>query len=181
VLELRYMFNPEQQAYLGEVPLGLEGFLAESLAYGLLQACGVEGPPVPVRTMIRAPHPVFERLSLLELNLGLYDAAYRSLLNGSRLIAVDLDQPPAVRRAAMARELYVAFCRSQRAGELDWPGREHPRAYSDFFARCLLMPAAWVKQIRERSRSIEEMAAIFGVSTQMMADRLRELGIEQLR
>lgn len=179
MLELRYMFNPEEQAYRGEVPLGLEGFLAESLAYGLLQACGIEGPPVPVRTMIRAPHPVFERLSLLELNLGLYDAAYRSLLNGSRLIAVDLDQPPVVQRAAMARELYVAFCRSQRAAELDWPGREHPRAYSDFFARCLLMPAAWVKQIRDRSRSIEEMTAIFGVSTQMMADRLRELDLDR--
>jgi len=172
------MFNPEGQAYQGEVPSGLEGFLAESLAYGLLEACGVEGPPVPVRTMIRAPHPVFERLSLLELNLGLYDAAYRSLLNGSRLIAVDLDQPPAIRRAAMARELYVAFCRSERAAELGWPGRDSPRACSDFFARCLLMPATWVKQIAERSHSLEEMAAIFGVSAQMMADRLRELGLE---
>ncbi len=176
--ELRHLFNTEEQAYLGEVPLGLEGFLAESLAYGLLRACGIEGPPVPVRKMIRDPHPVFERLSLLELNLGLYDAAYRSLLNGSRLIAVDLDHPPAGQRAAMARELYVAFCRSERAAELDWPGRDDPRVHSDFFSRCLLMPAVWVKQIRERSRSIEEMAAIFDVSTQMMADRLRELDLE---
>jgi predicted transcriptional regulator len=128
--------------------------------------------------MIRAPHAAFEPLSLLELRLGLYDAAYRSLLNGSRLIAVDLDRPAAVQRAAMARELYVAFCRSRRADELDWPDRKAPPHFSDYFARCLLMPAAWVKHVAVGSRSLEELAVIFGVSAEMMADRLRELGIE---
>ncbi len=176
--ELRHRFSAEGHVYRGEVPSGLEGFLVESLAYGLLQACGIEGPPVPVRSMIRDPHPVFERLSLLELNLGLYDAAYRSLLNGSRLIAVDLDCPPAVQRAALARELYVAFCRSQRAAELEWPGRENSRAHSRYFARCLLMPALWVKQLRERCSGVREMGLFFDVSTHMMADRLRELGLE---
>ena len=178
VPELRQRFSVEEQTALGEVVPGLERFLAESLAYGLLEACGIDAPPVPVRAMVRDPHPVFERLSLLELNLGLYDAAYRSLLNGSRLIAVDLDCPPAVQRAALARELYVAFCRSQRSVELDWPGRENPRDHSRYFARCLLMPAAWVKQLRERCGSIREMAVFFDVSVQMMASRLRELGLE---
>ena len=174
----RYLYDGETQAYLGEVPSCLEGFLIESLAYGLLQAFQVQGPPVPVRAMVRAPHPVFERLSLLELNLGLYDAVYRSLINGSRLIAVDLDQPPVLQRFAMARELYVAFCCSRRAAELDWPGREHPRDHCSFFARCLLMPAAWVKQVSARVGSLAELAAIFDVSTEMMARRLQELGLE---
>lgn len=164
--------------YDGEAHAHLEGFLAESLAYGLLQAFDVRGPPVPVRDMIQAPHPAFEPLSLLELNLGLYDAAYRSLLNGSRLIAVDLDRPPIARREAMARELYVAFCRSRRAVELDWPDRKEPRHHSDYFARCLLMPAVWVRHFAAGSRSPEELAVVFGVSSTMMADRLRELGIE---
>jgi predicted transcriptional regulator len=128
--------------------------------------------------MIRAPHAAFKPLSLLELKLGLYDAAYRSLLNGSRLIAVDPDRPAAVQRAAMARELYVAFCRSKRADELEWPDRKASRHRSDYFARCLLMPAAWVKHVAVGSLTLEELAVIFGVSTQMMADRLRELGIE---
>jgi hypothetical protein len=167
-----------EHAHSGEVSVCLEGFLAESLAYGLLQAFGVRGPPVPVREMIQAPHAAFGPLSLLELKLGLYDAAYRSLLNGSRLIAVDLDYPEAVQRAAMARELYVAFCRSQRADELDWPDRKDPRHRSDYFARCLLMPAAWVEHIAVGSSSLEELAVIFDVSTEMMADRLSELGIE---
>jgi Zn-dependent peptidase ImmA (M78 family) len=133
---------------------------------------------VPVRDMIRDPHPVFESLSLLELNLGLYDAVYRSLINGSRLIAVDLDHPPAVRRFAMARELYVAFCCSRRAAELDWPDRDHPRERSSFFARCLLMPEAWVKQVCARAGSLAELVAVFDVSTDMMGRRLQELDIE---
>jgi hypothetical protein len=128
--------------------------------------------------MIRAPHVAFEPLGLLELNLGLYDAAYRSLLDGSRLIAVDLDCSEIVRRAAMARELYVAFCRSRRADELDWPDRKASRHRSDYFARCLLMPAAWVKHVAVGSLSLEELAVVFGVSTQMMADRLQELGMK---
>jgi hypothetical protein len=159
-------------------PVSLEGFLAESLACGLLQAFDIREPPVPVRDMIRAPHPAFGPLSLLELNLGLYDAAYRSLLNGSRLIAVDSDRPDAVQREGMARELYVAFCRSRRASELDWPDREDPRHRSDYFARCLLMPADWVRHFASGSRSLGELSVIFGVTTEMMADRLRELGIE---
>jgi Zn-dependent peptidase ImmA (M78 family) len=156
----------------------LEGFLVESLAHGLLQALGVKGPPVPVRDMIRVPHPVFESLGLLELNLGLYDAVYRSLINGSGLIAVDLDHPPVIQRFAMARELYVAFCCSPRAAELDWPDRDHAREQSGFFARCLLMPATWVKQVHARTDSLVELADAFGVSTEMMARRLRELSIE---
>lgn len=166
-----------ERAYSGEPPAGLQGFLAESLAYGLLQAFDVRGPPVPVRDMIQAPHPAFGPLSLLELNLGLYDAAYRSLLNGARLIAVDLDHPPTAQRAAMARELYVAFCRSRRAHELDWPDQSNPGHHSDYFARCLLMPAVWVKHFAAASRSLEELAVIFDVSSEMMADRLQELGI----
>jgi Zn-dependent peptidase ImmA (M78 family) len=156
----------------------LDGFLVESLAYGLLHAFHVMGPPVPVRDLIRNPHPVFESLSLLELNLGLYDAVYRSLINGSCLIAVDLDHPPAAQRFAMARELYVAFCYSRRAPELDWPDRDDPRRQSGFFARCLLMPAAWVKQISARTKSLAELAAAFGVSPEVMALRLKEVGVE---
>jgi len=178
VSESRYLYGGEPEAYLGEVPSCLKGFLAESLAYGLLRAFHVQGPPVPVRDMIRAPHPVFERLSLLELNLGLYDAVYRSLINGSCLIAVDLEHPLVLQRFAMARELYVAFCCSHRAVELGWPDREQPRERSGFFARCLLMPAAWVKQVRAKTDSLTELARIFGVSTETMDRRLRELGME---
>jgi len=152
-----------------------EAFLIECLAWGLLRAYGVEGPPVPVREMIRNPLSIFEHLNLLELNLGLYDAAYRTCLNGVRLIAVDLTKPRPVQRASMARELYVAFCRSARADELHWPHRDQPHAFNDFFARCLLAPAVWVHQVYAAAASAEEAASLFDVPVEMIDLRLSEI------
>jgi Zn-dependent peptidase ImmA (M78 family) len=146
----------------------------ECLAWGLLRAYGVEGPPVPVREMILHSLPIFDRLSILELNLGLYDAAYKFLLDGSRLIAVDLGKPQVVQRASMARELYVAFCHSSRAAELGWPHREQPYPSSDLFARCLLMPAVWVRRACADDVSLEDLAACFGVPVRMAAQRVSE-------
>jgi len=161
-----------------EGPQHSKTFLVECLAWGLLRAYGVAAPPVPVREMIRNALPVFERLSLLELDLGLYDAVYRPLLDGSRLIAVDLAKTHAVQRASMARELYVAFCRSPRAVELGWSCYEHPYAYGELFARCLLMPDAWVQQACIEGASVEQLAAHFQVPVQMVVRRLSELGLQ---
>jgi hypothetical protein len=170
-------FLPREMAH--EYPTktfsGVEVFLVESLAHGLLGACGVEKPPVPVRKMIRHSLPIFERLNLLELRLGLYDVAYRSLPNGSRVIVVDLCRPPTVQRAGMARELYSAFCRSPRAAELHWPDRGQPNASSDFFARCLMMPAVWVQQSHAETAPLEDLASHFGVPVRMAVQRLNEL------
>lgn len=167
------------QEYSGEEPLGIEGFLVECLAWGLLQAYDIEEPPVPVREMIQHPLPIFGRLTLLELNLGLYDATYKLLLDGSQLIAVDLIKSYAVQRASMARELYVAFCHSFRAAELSWPCCETPYVYGDFFARCLLMPAAWVRQACAKTISVEGLTARFGVPCRMAARRLSEVDLHR--
>lgn len=148
-------------------------FLVECLAWGMLQAYGVQAPPVPVRTMIAQPLPIFKNLVLLELSLGLYAATYRSGLNGSRLIVVDPTLPDEVQRAGIARELYVAYCYTSRATEVCGKGG-HPRAYSDLFARCLLMPAAWVTTSAV-TMSVEDLAARFRVPTSMAACRLNEL------
>ncbi len=156
-------------------PPNTEVFLVECLAWGLLRAYGIEEPPVPVREMVKHPLPIFEHLTLLELSLGLYDATYRSLLDGSRLIAVDLTKPRPVQRASMAREMYVAFCRSSRAAELRWPC-EQPYVRSDLFARCLLMPAAWVRRAYAEAIPLEHLAACFGVPARMVARRLSEVG-----
>jgi hypothetical protein len=160
----------------GKGPPEAEAFLVECLAWGLLRTYGIEEPPVPVRAMIMHSLPIFKRLALLELNLGLYDATYRSLLNGSQLIVVDLTRPHVVQRASMARELYVAFCHSPRAAELRWPNHEQLRVCGDFFARCLLMPAAWVRQACAEVISVEDLAARFDVPPQMVTQRLSEMG-----
>jgi len=125
--------------------------------------------------MIKHSLSIFKRLALLELSLGLYDATYRPLLNGSRLIAVDLTKPHVVQRAGMARELYVAFCRSPRAAELRWPYCERPYAGGDLFARCLLMPAAWMRRACAEAIPLEGLITRFGVPAQMVARRLSEV------
>jgi len=162
-----------ERGYLNK--LSMDARLVESLAWGLLRAYGVTAPPVPVREMIERPLPVFEQLKLLELSLGLYDAAYRSGLNGSRMIVVDPMTSRIVQRVSMARELYVAFCRSSRAAELDWPHRNQPHAYSDFFAHCLLMPTAWVQEACAEAVSLETLAAHFDVPVQTVTQRLSEV------
>lgn len=157
----------------------MESFLIESLAYGLLHACRVEQPPVPVREIIRKSLPIFGRLSLLELRLGLYESAYRSTLDGGRLIVVDADLSPSVQRAAIARGLYVAFCCSPRAIELNWPDREDPYRSSALFARRLLMPAAWVQQFCAGGVTPQELAGYFGVPAKMATQRIRGLGRQE--
>jgi len=155
----------------------LDIFLVESLALGILRAYEIKEPPVPIRRMIKIQSPlsIFKHLNLLELRLGLYDVAYRSLPNGSRVIVVDLNYPFTIQRTGVARELYVAFCRSPRAAELHWPDREQPNGCSDFFARCLMMPAAWVEWAYTADTSLESVAERFGVPIQIASQRLQEL------
>jgi len=166
--EMRQKHSPEER-------FNTEIFLVECLAWGLLRAYDFRVPPVPVQEMIEHPLPIFERLTLLKLNLGLYDAAYRPCLDGQRLIVVDPTKPHAVQRTSMARELYVAFCRSPRAAELCWPSREQPHVHSNLFARCLLMPATWVLSARAETISLESLAARFGIQVKTMTQRLSEI------
>jgi len=125
--------------------------------------------------MIQHALPVFERLTLLEMNLGLYKVAYRSCLDGSRVIVVDPTAPSDLQREGMARELYVAFCRSSRAAELQWLCRDQPLAHGDLFARCLLIPAPWVEQACAEDITVEGLAACFGVTIRTMTQRLSEV------
>lgn len=157
-----------------EIP-DTEVFLIECLSWGLLRAYGIEEPPVPVREMIKQPLPIFEHLALLELNLGLYDATYKSCLNGSRLIVVDLVKSRTVQRAGMARALYMAFCCSPCAAKLGWPRCKQPYVHSDLFSRCLLMPAAWVRTACAEAIPTVDVAARFDVPVRMVARRLNEM------
>jgi hypothetical protein len=130
--------------------------------------------------MVTQPIPIFQHLTLLELNLGLYDATYRTCLDGTQLIVVDGAKSRPVQRAAIARTLYIAFCRSPRATELDWPHRNRSQDCCDLFARCLLMPAAWVEQTRDSNLSPEAIAAHFDVPVSMAHRRLNEIELHAL-
>jgi hypothetical protein len=158
-----------------EGTVDVKAFLVECLAWGLLQAYTVENPPVPVREMVKNPLSVFENLTLLEVKLGLYKATYRSCLDGSRLIIVDRTTPANVQRESIARELYVAFCHSPRASELQWFDCDQPHAYSSLFAHCLLMPVPWTRQACAEDISTEGLATRFCVPIQSARERLSQV------
>ena len=158
----------------------VDAFLIECLAWGLLQAHGVKGPPMPVWDMVREPLALFGRLRLLGVDLGLYDAAYRSCLDGSQVIAVDLTRSRPVQRASIARALYVAFCASPRAAELEWPRHTRPQVYGDLFARCLLMPAVWVRDACTQGIPPAGLIDLFDVPVSMVSRRLGDVGLSVL-
>jgi hypothetical protein len=152
---------------------GVETFFVDCLAWGMLRAYGIKAPPVPVQEMVKHPIPVFEQLALLEMNLGLYKAAYRSCLDGSRLIVVDPTIPLDIQRESIARELYVAFCFSPQAPELF--RRKQFRIYDELFAQCLLMPTTWVQEACSEAISMEGLTTRFGVSMRTMSHRLSKI------
>jgi hypothetical protein len=165
-----YNLNPD----LAKPSSNREAFFVECLAWGLLRAYDIKTPPVPVEEMLKHPIPVFEQITLLEMNLGLYKAAYRSCLDGSRLIVVDPTVPLDIRRESIARELYVAFCFSPQAPKLF--RQKQFRMYSDFFSRCLLMPSNWIQQACYEAISVEGLATRFGTSIRTTSQRLTEIG-----
>ncbi len=158
---------------LGQITSSAGRFFVECLAWGVLRAYDIKKPPVPVHKMIKYPIPVLGQITLLEMNLGLYKAAYRSCLDGSRLIVVDPTISLETRRESVARELYVAFCFSHQAPELF--RHKQFRIYDEFFAQCLLMPTAWVEKACAEAISMEGLAARFGVSIHTMSHRLSNI------
>lgn len=157
----------------GQTTSDVERFFVECLAWGMLRAYGIKEPPVPVQEMVKHPIPVLGQITLLEMNLGLYKAAYRSCLDGSRLIVVDPTLPLDTRRESIARELYVAFCFSHQVPALF--RRKEFHIYDVYFAQCLLMPTTWVQKVCSEAISMEGLAARFGVSIHTMSHRLSDV------
>lgn len=61
------MKAPPDETYSDETLSGLDIFLIESLALGILGACGIKEPPVPIQGMIESPLSIFNcRLRCLE-------------------------------------------------------------------------------------------------------------------
>ena len=64
---------------------------------------------------------------------------------------------------------------ASRAAELRWPDRSQPNGNSNFFARCLMMPAVWIQENNADAAPLEDLATRFGVPVQMAAQRLNEI------
>jgi len=131
------------------------------LVQRLLERYGVTTPPVPIDEMLRRPvlnlwdtNP--EKVSTI-IGHGLYRYAPRS---------------------AQARLLYrsISDSAAARAAGFDapWPANRREVKY---FARCLLMPDDWIRDLPEADRTPDTISEQFQVTPFDALIRLAELGL----
>ena len=133
----------------------------EHLAQALLERYHVEQPPVPVERMLSEPSLDLWDVDPTELSVTIGHGLYRY-----------------APRMAQARLLYRAICDSESARthglNVPWPASRHEIKY---FARNLMMPAAWVRALPESERTPDAVGMKFQVPAFDAVTRLAELGL----
>ena len=131
------------------------------LAQQLLDHYRVTAPPVPIDEMLRQPI------------LNLWDSNPEKV---SSIIGHGLYRYAP--RLAEARLFYRYICDSAeaRAAGFDapWPAARREVKY---FARCLLMPAEWIRALPEAERTPDTISEKFQVTSFDALIRLAELGL----
>jgi len=150
----------DQQDFSSAIPADMRARI-EKLASALLDRYKVTAPPVPIDRMLKDPL------------LDLWDAD-PAQLSSSFGHGIFRHAP----RLASARLLYRAISESAEARKtgLDapWPASRREVKY---FARCVLMPEAWIRSLPEQARVIDTIAEKFQVPPFDVIVRLGELGI----
>ena len=133
----------------------------EDLAQLLLERYHVQAPPVPVERMLSEPALDLWDVDPTELSATIGHGLYRY-----------------APRMAQARLLYRAICDSDSARahgfSVPWPPSRHEIKY---FARCLLLPEAWVRGLAESERIPEVVGEKFQVPPFDAITRMAELGL----
>ena len=152
-------------------------FLCDSIATTLLDYFGVEGPPVPVRTMVQSPpDDLSNDLSLTE-GLPFGDALWLRLMGGRGVVFVNPGLSERERRYAMARALFTGLCASKggkAVGLPDVPNNDLA-AQAALFARLLLMPVDLFPDDWQMM-SAADLAGLFIVPVPVAEARVVELG-----
>ncbi len=131
------------------------------LVNALLERYQVTEPPVPIERMLKHPlnglweaHP--SQISFI-LGHGLYRYAPR--LAEARLLYRMLSDSVAAREAGF---------------DAPWPASRRAIKY---FARCLLMPEEWMRNLSQPDRTPDGISEIFQVTSYDAIIRLTELGL----
>jgi Zn-dependent peptidase ImmA (M78 family) len=151
--------------------------VADLQAQRLLALLGIEGGPVPETAISDLPRIQVERMTPSPVS----GAAQWS--RGRWLIVVNGAEPWGRQRFSMAHEFkhvldspFVGFLYPEYRGQ-----SKHDRAelVCDYFAACLLMPRAWVKQVycNEGVQDLRRLSRRFEVSSMAMQVRLMQLGL----
>lgn len=148
---------------ISAIPLEMRDRI-EKLAAALLERYHVAAPPVPIDHILKDPL----------LDLWNADPTQISSSFGHGIFR----HAP---RLAEARLLYRAISESveaRRAGlDAPWPASRREVKY---FARCVLMPEAWLRDMPADEREIETVAERFQVPPFDVIVRLAELGLPVL-
>ncbi len=150
----------DQQDFSSAIPAETRARI-EKLANALLDRYKVTAPPVPIDRMLKDPL------------LDLWDVD-PTQLSSSFGHGIFRHAP----RLASARLLYRAISESAEARKtgLDapWPASRREVKY---FARCVLMPEAWIRGVPDKDRIIDTIAEKFQVPPFDVIVRLGELGL----
>ncbi len=154
------MQTVDQQEFSSAIPAETRARI-EKLANALLERYNVSTPPVPIDQILKDPL----------LDLWDVDPTQMSSSFGHGIFR----HAP---RLASARLLYRAISESSAARQagLDapWPASRREVKY---FARCVLMPEAWIRQLPDKERVIDSIADTFQVPPFDVIVRLGELGL----
>jgi hypothetical protein len=131
------------------------------LAQRLLERYGVTTPPVPIDEMLRRPV------------LDLWDTNPEKV---SSIIGHGLYRYAPRLAAARLLYRYISDSAQARAAGFDAP-LPAARREVKYFARCLLMPEAWIRALPEADRTPDTISEKFQVTPFDALIRLAELGL----
>jgi hypothetical protein len=131
------------------------------LVNALLERYQVTGPPVPIEQMLKQPLDGLWEAQTDQISFIMGHGLYRF-----------------APRLAEARLLYRLLSDSPtaREGGLDAPWPVSRRAIK-YFARCLLMPEAWIRALPQPDRTPDAVSETFQVTSYDALIRLAELGL----
>ena len=130
------------------------------LAESLLKYYAVDQPPVPVEEMIKNPPAGLDidpSQTSVTMEHGLY--SYEPRLAMARLLCREISTNAAVKQLLQTQVLLGSY------------------ADVKYFARCLLMPSAWMHTLHGQGLSVEQIGEYLQVPSHAVVTRMGELGL----
>jgi predicted transcriptional regulator len=152
--------------------------IIERQATRLLKLAGIEGPPVPIRTVAK----VFPRVRVSTYP-GLPTSGRTQWAGSGWAILIDPSEPAVRQRFSLGHELaHVIY---HPLATISLPPLDSGLSAEDrleqaceYFAACLLLPRVWVKRAYfEGIQDVPSLARLFNVSWVALRIRLEQLGL----
>jgi len=166
-------FDPADYQFLSEIKVKGILYLVEKLAHKYLEMGDASSPPVPDKlvTLCARGQP----LEVRELPLKLYQGAIWQL-NGKWIIYLDADSTFGRKRFTLFHEAFHIIAHDKAVPVFRTRGCEKGafnELLAEYFAGCILMPAAWMREWWAEVRDVDRMAEIFDVPKTAMWLRLK--------